>query len=159
MELFHHGEMASALVDDLVINVNANKGAIGDDTWDGYVAWCAHLSELPYVCTFAPWSSPSAPQRRKLSASPIALRMKDTRRLALLSESVMVRGAVTAMTWLTASTVQVKPFKPKDLARSIHWLKADPRSRFSLSDAIAKASALLETVSLDPLEFLGDGRK
>jgi hypothetical protein len=124
MELTSDGNMACARVGNLWL-VAVGSRPIGDDTWRQYLGYSAGTvtNRGPFHGVFF-WSlkqGPSARQRTMLTNEfAQAVRLDAQRRVALISDSALVRGTITAINWLARK--KVVAFAPREVARALDWL-------------------------------------
>jgi len=73
------------------------------------------------------WSlrqGPSTRQRKMLTDEfAQAVRLDEQRRVALISDSALVRGTITAINWLARK--KMAAFAPRELALALDWLAED----------------------------------
>lgn len=100
--------------------------------WDDeeWLEFCEHNVELvstgPFrAClTYAPLTGPSMRQREIMMTEYAGIiRLDLVTRFALLSDSIAVRGIVTAMNWFVRD-VQIKYFSPVHFSAALKWLSA-----------------------------------
>ncbi len=127
MQVTRDGNMASARIGRLWLAATGLH-AIEDDTWRQYLGQAAASvkSDGPFhgVLLWTPRHGPSASQRRMLThefARAIALDAQ--RRVALISNSALVRGTITAIAWFTRNDVVT--FAPNEADRALDWLAED----------------------------------
>jgi len=72
-----------------------------------------------------------------------AVRLDAQRRVALVSDSALVRGAITAINWFTKK--HVVAFAPKDVSRALDWLAED--IRFDRKEADVTLGDIVEAVN------------
>ena len=124
---FVFGRMAAAVSPTVCIGMCGSSSTDAD--WNAYIE-CWRKTIGPSLSAskgcfliFAPVDGPNAAQRSRLSADPlVAPHMKQTARLALLTESMMIRGAVTAMNWVSGAGATNKTFAPAQLDAALAWL-------------------------------------
>jgi hypothetical protein len=139
MYVTRDGNLASARVDKLWLAASGAR-AISDESWRDYLghASTSVKSDGPYfgVLFWAPQNGPSAAQRKLLTEEfAQAIRIDLQRRVALISDSPLVRGAITAITWFTRSNVGA--FAPKDAKKALDWLGEDiPFDRIAAQRAL-----------------------
>jgi hypothetical protein len=127
MEVTRDGNMASARVGKLWL-AGAGQRAIADETWREYLGHAATSvkSDGPYhgVLFWAPKHGPSGPQRKMLTDEySKAVRLDLQRRVALVSDSALVRGTITAINWFSRSNMVA--FAPHEGQRALDWLAED----------------------------------
>jgi hypothetical protein len=117
-------QAASALVDELLINVNG-PDPITDDTWMKYVAWSEKLpNNLPCAFTFSPFHSPNARQRNIL-IEQIQRKGWNEANVAIVTQSSVVRGAITVFSWFVR--IKNKAFSPSETVAAIDWCQRQCR--------------------------------
>lgn len=126
---FQSGNLAGTLSHNLGMVV---CGDFNDANWQAYVAWWRDelgptLSERRgCFLVFAPTNGPTPKQRAALSGDPqIAHYMKAVKKLALVTDSSVIRGAVTAMNWLSGAGRTHRTFRVRDLRLALQWLGDD----------------------------------
>src|SRR4051812_32144689 len=84
----------------LIVNVNGPR-PITDEMWNPYLAWLEKFGEprINTTFTFAPLQNPNALQRKRLLALPNLERILKPKRVALMTNSALVRSAMTALNW------------------------------------------------------------
>lgn len=124
---------------------------ISDAGWDAYIAYGEESARSPYVAlTFSPYTAPSSAQRARL-AQHIAPQMRLCRRVALVSDVLLARVAVTAMSWLTFHKMPMRAFKAKSSRVALAWLaEAMP---FDCSEVEAILAMLASDVGVNPQAF------
>jgi hypothetical protein len=127
VQITRDGNMASVRTGKLWLAATGRR-PIDDDTWRQYLGQAAASvkSEGPFygVLFWTPKHGPSASQRRMLThefAEAIALDAQ--RRVALISNSALVRGTITAIAWFTRDDVVT--FSPNEAKRALDWLAED----------------------------------
>jgi hypothetical protein len=127
MEVTLDRNMACARVGNLWL-VAAGSHPIGDDTWRQYLEYGAATvtSRGPFhgILFWSLKQGPSTRQRRMLTDEfAQAVRLDLQRRVALISDSGLVRGTITAINWLARK--KVTAFAPREVARALDWLAED----------------------------------
>lgn len=120
--------MVSAWVGELWIFVMPDT-PITDAMWREHLESCAEEvkrnGSYPGVLGWAPKSGPSAGQRRIMTVEYAdRIRIDKQRRFALVTESALVRGIMTALSWVAAGT-KMNAFAPDDVGRAFDWLAED----------------------------------
>jgi len=138
---------------DLLIAA-VNRKPITASVWNEYLDTLAVLARnegaasggLQYTLDHGP----NAEQRKALSLREDELGMDKLRRVAIVSDSILVRGAVTAMSWMIKSSAQTKlnSFKPADYASAFRWL--GEQVTFDESQANTAFQQALRAVGLEP---------
>lgn len=121
--------MCAVQTGQLIINVTGPRPVAVED-WSGYVkvvaeatpAWLNALSPACVVLTYSPVEAPNAAQRAQLAAEPQGRALSIVKRVAFCTESSMVRGAMTALGWLSRAPTVVKPFRTSDKDQALAWL-------------------------------------
>ena len=127
MEITRDGNMACTRVGTLWLAAVGER-PISDDTWHEYLEQSASSVRLagPFhgILLWAPKHGPSAAQRKMLTGEfADAVRIDTQRRVALISESALVRGTITAINWFTR--VNTAAFAPRHAQRALDWLAQD----------------------------------
>jgi hypothetical protein len=135
--------------DSLLLSV---AGAdISDAGWDAYIAYGQESARNPYVAlTFSPYTAPSSAQRARL-AQHLAPQMRLCRRIALVSDVLLARVAVTAMSWLTFHKMPMRAFKARSSRVALTWL-ADEMP-FDCREVEAILAMLTSDVGVNPQAF------
>jgi hypothetical protein len=77
------------------------------------------------VITFSPTRGPTAEQRAMASEdSEMNAVLRQSKRVVLLTQSLIARGALTAMSWFFTS-VQMKTLAPHDARRGLTWIREE----------------------------------
>lgn len=95
---------------DVMVNVNT-AGNIGDDLWDRFTAELGAFDYKYYIGVSLGILELSAAQRKHAAS---ALRANGVQ-VVIITDDVLVRGVVTAVSWLGAN---VKSFAVKDIDRA-----------------------------------------
>jgi hypothetical protein len=127
MEVTRDGCVASERVGSLWLAATGGR-RIEDDAWREYLghATASVTRDGPFhgVLFWAPKHGPSTGQRKMLTHEfAKGVRLDAQRRVALVSDSALVRGTMTAIQWFTRSNVS--PFAPREAERALAWLSAD----------------------------------
>jgi hypothetical protein len=137
-------------IGDLAINLCV-AASLSDEAWREYLygslAVARELGRGPSVSmiTFA-HAHPNAGQRRFSAQFMAAERVRPIERVAVLSESELLRGAMTAFGWLVPS-LKYRAFRTSDAASAFSWLR-----EIGEFDVEMAMSAWNDAVSkLDPL--------
>jgi hypothetical protein len=102
---------------------------ISDAGWDAYIAYGEESARSPYI----------APQ------------MRLCRRVALVSDVLLARVAVTAMSWLTFHKMPMRAFKARSSRVALAWLaEAMP---FDCTEVEAILAMLTNDVGVNPRAF------
>jgi hypothetical protein len=143
MKVTRDGNVASERVGYLRLVV-AGTRAITDETWREHLGHSAAdaVSHQPAhgVLFWSPTQGPSARQRKMLTEEfANAIGTSAERRVAVLTDSAMVRGTVTAIHWFTRK--KFIAFSPKEVDRALDWLAEDvafdrAKARRALEQAI-----------------------
>jgi len=118
------GNVASERVGYLRLVV-AGTRAIGDETWREHLGHSAAdtTSHQPAhgVLFWSPTQGPSARQRKMLTEEfADGIRLDAQRRVAVLTDSAIVRGTVTAIHWFMRQ--KFIAFTPREVERALDWL-------------------------------------
>jgi hypothetical protein len=127
MDVTLDGNIASARVGKLWLAASGRR-PITDDAWREYLGHSvvSVRSDGPFhgVLFWAPKYGPSASQRKALTGEfAQAVRLDAQRRVVLISGSALVRGTMTAINWITRSTLAA--FAPTEGPRALEWLAKD----------------------------------
>jgi hypothetical protein len=127
MEVTSDRNMACARVGKLWL-VATGSHPIEDDTWRQYLGYSAETvtNRGPFhgVLFWSLKQGPSTRQRTMLTNEfAQAVRLDLQRRVALISNSALVRGTITAINWLARK--KVAAFAPREIGRALDWLAED----------------------------------
>lgn len=122
------GSVGSARVGELWIFVMPDR-PVDDALWREHLENCAAEVRRngPYagVLGWAAKNGPSAAQRRIMTVEYAdRLRLDKQRRFALITESALVRGIMTALGWVSPGT-KMNAFAPSDVDRAFDWIAED----------------------------------
>jgi hypothetical protein len=150
MEVTDDRNMACSRVGNLWV-VAAGSRRIEDATWRQYLGYSAATvtSSGPFhgILFWSLKQGPSTRQRKMLTAEfAQAVRLDDQRRVALISESALVRGTITAINWLARK--KMAAFAEREIARALDWLAEDvafdrAQAQSALDQAIGAVQGLL----------------
>jgi len=79
-----------------------------------------HGGPATLVLAYFAAGNPTATQRKMSADATQKSRLAD--RVALVTESVVIRGAFTAIQWILGKTTANKAFSPGDVRKAIAWL-------------------------------------
>jgi len=114
---------------------------------DGIVAEVQRNGPGTALLMFAPTASPTVEQRRIIIEEyGERTGIKSFRRVALLSSSMVARGVLTALGWLSSGS-RMRALKPSEWRRALAWLAED--ATFDLELAEARFRALLTHCGCD----------
>ena len=118
-------EVIAKRVGDLWITVHPDH-AITDAEWrehlDVSVTEVQRNGPYPGILVWAPKQGPSAHQRRIMTEEyGKKLSLDKQRACAVITDSALVRGIVTALTWFGAGTA-MNAFSPPDVSKAFDWL-------------------------------------
>lgn len=118
------GAIVQAGVGDLIIFVSGSK-PITDANWTEYIQMCRDISQpRPFkgVLNYSPVVSPTAKQR-SVFMTELNSYLNLMSHTALISDSALVRGALTAMSWVNRDAkMTFKPFSPREVDDALSWL-------------------------------------
>jgi hypothetical protein len=144
------GVMAGARVDELAITVQGDLPA-DDKTWRENLEAQAELARKHGLQTgILVWTlkhGPSARQRQLL-AGEFNWSIAQQRRLAIITESVVLRGTATAVGWFSGGGMKTRGFIPRELDEAFDWLGEE--CRFDRDQARAMLDAAIDAVHLAP---------
>lgn len=115
--LFVGADMAFGLVEDVKVLCQSRLDP-SDASWDAWIDWSA-LHPMRKVLVTTRGGAPAPAQRRRL-AERRAQAGAEPEIVALLTDSSVLRGVLTAMSWITGNAV--KAFKPDELMQAVAWL-------------------------------------
>ena len=122
---FCGGKMYFRQLDQLTINISIAE-SIEDDDWGTFMEDTLALSRKLGIATRVSllWcvrAYPNARQRMAASAFLVRHRLEKMGRLAVLTDSTVMRGAMTAASWIMPK-LQMSAFSSVDVAAAFHWL-------------------------------------
>lgn len=134
------GDMAYELVGDTLVLCHNDKTP-SDADWN---AWVSATLEVAHkkVLISSHGGGPSAAQRTRLSQARSSL---PPEQVALLSDSSVLRGVLTAVAWLTGNNV--KPFSPRELTEALRWLGLPLERQREIEVLIARLHRTLDDSS------------
>lgn len=139
--------MAWALVDDIGVIVHG-AGAPSAAEWQEWLAEYRRKSSLlSGVFIYSLGGGPTSAQRTDLLK--IVDKLQHVPQTVMVTESAMVRGIITALSWFVAPAKRARVFSPADLenAFGVLGLSESARQRLfqrvqALADQVDKASAI-----------------
>ena len=145
-------QIACSLTGDGLIVVAFGSTQWNDETWREYCANCCKLREEaggPPIALFlySPVKAPTAEQRNILQKE-FAERLGFDKHTygALLSDSMVARGALTAVAWLTG--MKTRTFRPDLYRDGLRWL-AETKT-FEMVTALELLSEAIRAVGYGP---------
>jgi hypothetical protein len=112
-------------LDTLTINVSTVRD-YDDTAWLAFLedtlAITRHLgvtTKVSIVCSV--YAHPNAQQRKTVADFFAQHRLEKLERIALVTDNILVRGAMTAFNWIVPK-VRVSAFRSADAASGLHWL-------------------------------------
>lgn len=128
--------------------------AWSDERWRAYLELIIEYNERfgrPLaVLNFSP-PTPSATQRAIMKTYASRMQIAEIKRFAVLSESAIVRGVMTALGWLIPvrpGHMENKPFKPSEVDVALGWLAEV--ARFDKPRTLALYAQTLTAAGYDP---------
>lgn len=129
--------------DLLFVVTVANK--FDDSEWlehlELYQRFLQQAGKISRVLTFSPNGSPNGEQRKVHATFTEKLRFHEVARIAFLSDSMLVRGTMTALKWLIGGPGKLKMFRGKEWEQALVWLKEE--ARFPLEPAREKLRSMI----------------
>lgn len=120
------GNIALERVNELLVAASGNR-PITDAAWQEYLDLASDSvrTDGPFkgLMLWWPVNAPSSGQRNMLVekyAEKIRLDMQ--KRAAVVADSLLIRGAMTAIGWFSKGGTVVKPFSPTDPRIAFDWL-------------------------------------
>jgi hypothetical protein len=139
------GRFTVEIMDELIISAMPKSGWVTDETWMRYVDFCADL--VAKHGPFHAWliivfqHGPSAKQRKYMSVdSRDKLRLTEVWRSAMVTDSSLLRGMLTAAGWLTRTEMQTMGVSPKNVETAITWMRE--KAKFDPDRALAVYESL-----------------
>ncbi len=119
------GVLAAARLGDLMIGATGDL-PIDDVSWAEWINWCVRSVKrdgfYPLMLQWAPKHGPSARQRSHMVSRGAELCLHQQKRAALISESTLVRGIITAMGWSSRAATELRAFAPRNVGAALTWL-------------------------------------
>ncbi len=104
--------------------------------WSSYLdIYTKNIDRLSGVLVITEGGAPNSAQRKQLSETYEKTRQAP---VAIVSDSAIARGAITAFRWL--GMVTMTPFSPARLDEAMEFVKADPGTRTKLRAEIQRFS-------------------
>jgi hypothetical protein len=145
-----HNQLAAGRVSDLLI-VAAPGSGWPDDEWRDHMEQTAELrarlGSQRVVLTYSPDGAPSARQRRIVNDYRERIGVADVRAQAVISQSALVRGAVTAMTWLMRPPYEMRSYPVSQLNAAFAMLR--PHGEFDVTRATELLVSMLVELRAD----------
>ncbi len=109
-----------------------------DREWDQMTQAILHESAeiIGVVVLVRATSGPSPVQRKKIAAVGHARRDR-IRGTAILTDSIAIRGVVTAISWLVPSEVHTKAFPLDGLERALNFLQLELGQKVEVQELLA----------------------
>lgn len=126
-ELFvsSHQQLASLRVETCLVQSTASsEGGIPDEDWREYIDYMKRVGKEGPIITllqYSPDVAPSAKQRSEMGGLSEVFAPK-LAGVAICTDSMMVRGVITAIQWILRSKNQSKGFKPSEYEQGFAWL-------------------------------------
>ena len=135
--LFMAGQYYYRQLDDLAVNICAVHD-LTDAQWREYLeqslAVSKKLGAAPKVSAIIFTNGfPNAAQRRMSTNFLAANEVPKLERIAVFTESVMLRGAMTALSWFLPETT-LRPFDIDDVRRGFAWVRE--KGQFDTTQAL-----------------------
>jgi hypothetical protein len=146
--------IAGLRVGDLWLSASGEE-PISDAGWQEMLQFLCQTAAASGPVTaslnWCPKHGPSNAQRNLLTKGSYAdaMQIDKTRRSAIMSDSVVVRGALTAIGWLLGAKFQARAFAPKELPAAFEWTSEE----CNVDRAVAERAhpQLLEAIAAPPL--------
>jgi len=127
MDISRDGNVACARVGRLWIGASGPR-AIADNAWREYLQRFAAAVKadgpVHGVLFWALTQGPSPRQRMMLTHEfADVIRIDAHRRIAVVSDSALVRGTITAINWFVRKNLMA--FPPREVPRALEWLSAE----------------------------------
>jgi hypothetical protein len=130
----------SIVVDELTVGYM--RGDIKDDEWIAMLEWGqVHAIGVTGTLTMNIDLNVSSKQRRLAMDSPTNANLK---RIALLTDSALARGSLTAYGWLVGAKLKYRAFRPSEGEAALAWLAEHvrfdrARARAALADVAVRS--------------------
>jgi hypothetical protein len=120
---------------------------ISDASCDEFIAYnydlLARSQRITAVLQYSPVQSPTAEQRRRFAT--LDAKMPFTR-VAICTDSMLVRGAVLAIAWLVKTPTETRAFGTSQTDAALRWLAE--RSPFDMDEARMLLDVVVQNVGL-----------
>ncbi len=117
-------QIAISRVGELSMFVAAAK--IDDDEWSEWIdlgaRYVAEFGPVVIGLNYSNGTGPSSKQRASLAARKDDLQFDKVKRQVLLTDSVLLRGAITALGWLLRTPVEQRAMASRDISKALTWL-------------------------------------
>jgi hypothetical protein len=114
--------MCSAIVHEVLVAVHGRQAPSNSD-WRAYVGlWLANAERVRSNLVVTAGGGPSPQQRTEISKHPNI----NSFATAVVSDSMLVRGIVTAISW---SGKPIKAFSPREMELALGYLETGPDTR------------------------------
>lgn len=121
------GQLVSSRVGTCLIQATgSSKSGIADVDWKEYVQYAnrvGHEGPIVTALQYSPDVAPTAKQRAELKGVSESF-TRHLRGVAICTDSMMVRGVITAIHWLMKSQNQCKAFKSSEHRAALLWLQS-----------------------------------
>ena len=125
-QFFCGGEMYYRQLNELSVTVSTVK-TISDEDWNGYLEGTLAIAKrsglaanVSLLCCVNAY--PNARQRQMASDFMNRHYLREMERIAVITESVVVRGAMTAFSWIMPK-VRVRAFDSTETRDAFRWLR------------------------------------
>ncbi len=133
--------MAYRLVGEISLLVHSTR-APSDHEYDGYLEFIATLPpQIRRSMVVTPGPGPNARQRAKTNEVLKARKQMDAK-VAVVTDSTMVRGIVTALSWFNR---EIRVFSMAKIHDALRYLNANPEEASRLLIQLRMMQAELET--------------
>lgn len=141
------------LEDGLQIVTWTTQPTVSDEAFERHLSelcgWYEQGESLDAALTCSTTFTPTSKQRAIIRAYEARI-PKTLKAVAALSNSAMVRGAMTAISWFAPFRYELKAFASRDHQRAFGWLKACG-GRFDEGRALANLLAANQLLNNSPL--------
>lgn len=108
----------------VVWNGTPATNAIFEDHCRVMARWVELEGPFEVVLNVAGDFAPNMSQRRIVASYGEAMGLENIRRIAILTDSALARGALLVMTWLTRTkSIQTLGFRPSEVSSALAWLR------------------------------------
>jgi len=120
-------QLASKRVGNIWVQATGGSTTgIADSEWLDYLQYMKRSAKNEgagqLMIQYSPDIAPSGRQRAQVQAIQDEI-YPDFRALAILTDSSIVRGVITAMAWVSKNKLQTRATKPKEYAQALEWLQ------------------------------------
>lgn len=144
-------QIAVSRVDELSLFVAAEH--FDDDDWADWLEMGTKFTRdfgvSRFILNYSTGSGPTTRQRAALAAVKDQFGFDQIERQVLLTDSVLMRGAIAAMSWLIRPKIETKCYSLSQVDKAFGWLAGG--AHFDRDRALMRLNELSERVGLPKL--------